>query len=35
MARLVDELVPPMIMSTFCWSIHSRVRAEAMSALFW
>ena len=34
-ARLVAELVPPMITSTFCWSNHSRARAEATSALFW
>ena len=35
MARLVDELVPAMMTSTFCSSNHSRTRAEATSALFW
>jgi hypothetical protein len=35
MARLAPELVPPISMSTPCWSNHSRALEAAMSALFW
>src|SRR5258706_15258478 len=34
-ARLAPELVPPISMSTPCWSNHSRALAAATSALFW
>src|SRR5471030_1437329 len=34
-ARLVPELVPPISMSTPCWSNHSRALEAATSALFW
>ena len=35
MARLAPELVPPISMSTPCWSNHSRALEAAISALFW